>query len=154
MKILWIQSFFVCAISIRDQRLNALLFQHISNRDCPPRLHPSSHTILPNLHAFSLTTLYRAMKLLLQAGADPNVRDEYSTPFKIAGKKKMRLIDGTSLYRSITGCFSYIGNKIKLCVIIRLHFFHINFCASWNTPISYHSFFPNLGNRKKLITNR
>jgi hypothetical protein len=34
------------------------------------------------------------MKLLLQAGADPNVRDEYSTPFKTAGKKKMRVMDG------------------------------------------------------------
>jgi hypothetical protein len=37
---------------------------------------------------------FRAMKLLLQAGADPNVRDEYSTPFKTAGKKKMRVMDG------------------------------------------------------------
>ena len=34
------------------------------------------------------------MKLLLQAGADPNVRDEYSTPFKAAGKKRMRVMDG------------------------------------------------------------
>ncbi len=34
------------------------------------------------------------MKLLLQAGADPNIRDEYSTPFKTAGKKRMRVMDG------------------------------------------------------------
>ena len=52
-----------------------------------------SHLTAPD-PPFLLAALHRAMKLLLQTGADPNVRDEYSTPFKVAGKKKMRLIDG------------------------------------------------------------
>lgn len=42
------------------------------------------------------------MNLLLQAGADPNVRDDYSTAFKIAGKKKMRLMDG--MFQSYSTC--------------------------------------------------
>ena len=34
------------------------------------------------------------MQLLLQAGADANVKDEFSTPFKVAGKKRMRVMEG------------------------------------------------------------
>ncbi|XP_046852538.1 caseinolytic peptidase B protein homolog isoform X2 [Xenia sp. Carnegie-2017] len=45
------------------------------------------------LHVAAMNDSVKSMNLLLQAGADPNVRDDYSTAFKIAGKKKMRLMD-------------------------------------------------------------
>ena len=55
------------------------------------------------------------MKLLLQAGADPNVRDEYSTPFKTAGKKKIRVMDGACIY-SIVRLMQNASHVVKKAV--------------------------------------
>ena len=38
--------------------------------------------------------LYRAVKILLEAGADPNVQDEFSTPFKTAARQHKRVMEG------------------------------------------------------------
>jgi hypothetical protein len=57
------------------------------------------------------------MKLLLQAGADPNVRDEYSTPFKAAGKKRMRVMDGECYVFSFT--LQAASLQVQMRVLIR-----------------------------------
>jgi hypothetical protein len=58
------------------------------------------------------------MKLLLQAGADPNVRDEYSTPFKAAGKKRMRVMDG-EYFRSHYKLPPCMVMQVQMHVLIR-----------------------------------
>lgn len=42
--------------------------------------------------------LYRAVKILLEAGADPNAQDEFSTPFKTAARQHKRVMEGICLF--------------------------------------------------------
>ena len=86
------------------------------------------------LHAAAMNDSVRAMKLLLQAGADPNVRDEYSTPFKTAGKKKIRVMDVIMIREDE---FSHRLNK------------NANFCGF--TPLHYASLIDSYDGVKLLL---
>ena len=56
------------------------------------------------------------MQLLLQAGADANVKDEFSTPFKVAGKKRMRVMEGEFKTHFIVKCaHGYIFLTVFRC---------------------------------------
>ncbi|CAB3989764.1 caseinolytic peptidase B homolog [Paramuricea clavata] len=86
------------------------------------------------LHVAAMNDSVRAMKLLLQAGADPNVRDEYSTPFKTAGKRKMRVMDVIMIREDE---FSHRLNK------------NANFCGF--TPLHYASLIDSYEGVKLLL---
>ena len=51
-----------------------------------------------NLLIISCVIGSRSLAVLLEARADPNARDEFSTAFKTAQKKHMRSIDGLYIF--------------------------------------------------------
>lgn len=47
--------------------------------------------------------VYRAVKVLLESGADPNVQDEFSTPFKTAARQHKRVMEGKFFLLHLNG---------------------------------------------------